>query len=60
MRGKTTMELTEYDAKRKAEQLKAQVAMGIIPEFMLEEIIWLSSDIPVFAKVEVLKLALKK
>ncbi len=60
MRGKTTMELTEYNAKRKAEQLKEEIAMGIIPEYMIPEVVEISSDIPVFAKEEVIRLALKK
>ena len=49
----------EYDAKKRAERLKQEVKIGVIPEFMIREIIELDSSIPVFAKEEVIRLAMK-
>lgn len=58
--GKITMaELTTYNAEERANRLKEEVQMGIIPKYMISEIVELDSSIPQYAREEVKRLALK-
>lgn len=50
---------TQYDARKRAERLKREVEIGIIPEFMIPEIVNLDSSIPQFAREEVKRLAME-
>ena len=46
-----------YDAEARAKRIKEEVKAGIIPKFMIEEIVALDSSIPEFAREEVIRLA---
>lgn len=50
-------EMLSYDAEERAKRIREKVEAGIIPKFMIEEIVSLDSSIPEFAREEVIRLA---